>query len=132
MTETLGEARVNSLHDLDVFGGDAEVVEVDLKVPICEVFDLEVFVVIIDGGVAVGRNKGVAVEGGASVEVLASEALGFRFFFAAMWSCRGRTAGGRQNCWCKTLSVTKRSQQPRRRETGTRERKTLAQRQHKN
>jgi hypothetical protein len=44
---------------LDVFGGDAEIVEVDLKVPISEVFDLEVFVVIIDGVVAVGRNKGV-------------------------------------------------------------------------
>ena len=59
MTDTLGEACIDSLHDLDVFGGDAEVVEVDLKVPISEVFDIEVFVVIIDGGVAVGRNKGV-------------------------------------------------------------------------
>ena len=69
LTETLGEALFDSLHDLDVFGGDAEVVEVDLKVPISEVFDLEVFdlevfdlevfVVIIDGVVAVGRNKGV-------------------------------------------------------------------------
>ena len=59
LTEMLGEACVNSLHDLDVFGGDAEVMEIDLKVPISEVFDLEVFVVIIDGVVAVGRDKGV-------------------------------------------------------------------------
>ena len=59
LTETLGEACVDSFHDLDVFGRDAEVMEVDLKVPISEVFDIEVFVVIIDGGVAVGQNKGV-------------------------------------------------------------------------
>ena len=46
MTKMLGEACVNSLHGLDVFGGDAKVVEIDLKVPISKVFDLEVFGVV--------------------------------------------------------------------------------------
>ena len=43
----LCEACVDSLHGLDVFGGDAEVMEVDLKASVCEVFDLEVFAVVV-------------------------------------------------------------------------------------
>ena len=43
----LREACVDSLHGLDVFGGDAEVMEVDLKASVCEVFDLEVFAVVV-------------------------------------------------------------------------------------
>jgi len=58
VTETLGEARVNSLHDLDVFGGDAKVVEIDLEVPVSEVFDLEVFAVAFVV-VVVRRDEGV-------------------------------------------------------------------------
>ena len=57
MTETLGEACVDSLHDLDVFGGDAEVVEVDLEVPISKVLDLEIFTVVFGVVVAVGRYE---------------------------------------------------------------------------
>ena len=45
----LREACVDSLHDLDVFDGDAEVMEVDLKASVSEVFDLEVFAVIVVG-----------------------------------------------------------------------------------
>ena len=45
----LREACVDSLHGLDVFGGDAEVVEVDLKASVSEVFDLEVFTVVVVG-----------------------------------------------------------------------------------
>ena len=58
--KTLGETCVNSLHDLDVFGGDAEVVEIDLEVPINEIFDLEVFAVVFVV-VAVCRNNDVVV-----------------------------------------------------------------------
>jgi len=43
----LREACVDSLHDLDVFDGDAEVMEVDLKASVSEVFDLEVFAVAV-------------------------------------------------------------------------------------
>ena len=46
LMETFGETFVNSLHGSDVFGGDAEVVEIDLKVPVSKVFDLEVFGVV--------------------------------------------------------------------------------------
>ena len=45
----LCEACVDSLLSLDVFSGDAEVVEVDLKASVSEVFDLEVFAVIVVG-----------------------------------------------------------------------------------
>jgi len=47
----LREACVDSLHGLDVFGGDAEVVEVDLKASVSEVFDLKVFIVVVVVGV---------------------------------------------------------------------------------
>ena len=59
--------------------------EVDLEFSIGEVFNLKilasVFVVVVrwDEGV-VSRRWGL-------VEALASEAPGFGFFFAAMWSC---------------------------------------------
>ena len=43
----LREACVDSLHGLDVFDGDAEVMEVDLKASVSEVFDLEVFAVVV-------------------------------------------------------------------------------------
>ena len=96
---SLCEACVDSLHSLDVFGGDAEIVEVDLKASVGLVF---VVVAVCRDNDGVVRGQGFA---------LASEATGFVFFFAAMWSCRGRTVSGRQNCWCRTLSGMKRSQQ---------------------
>ena len=43
----LCEACVNSLHGLDIFDGDAKVMEVDLKASVSEVFDLEVFAVVV-------------------------------------------------------------------------------------
>ena len=86
MTKSLDETCVDSLQDLDVFGGDAKVVEVDLELPSARssisMFStwssLSLFVV----------TRASFVEGGASVEALASsEAPRFCFFFAAMWSC---------------------------------------------
>ena len=58
--EPLREACVDSLHGSDVFGGDAEVVEVDLEASVSEVFDLEVFAMVVDV-VAVCRDDGVVV-----------------------------------------------------------------------
>ena len=63
MTKTLGEVYVDSLHDLDVFGGDAKVVKIDLEIPICKVFDLEVFALIFVVVVIVCRDKGVVCRG---------------------------------------------------------------------
>ena len=45
---------------MDVFGIDTEVVEIDLKVPISEVFDAEVFAVVF-GVVAVCSVEGVVI-----------------------------------------------------------------------
>ena len=76
---SLCEACVDSLHSLDVFGGDAEIVEVDLKASVGLVF---VVVAVCRDNDGVVRGQGFA---------LASEATGFVFFFAAKWSCQGRT-----------------------------------------
>ena len=64
MAKTLGETCVDSLRDLEVFGGDAKVVEFDLEFPFGEVFDLKVFALVFfvvvvrwDEGV-VGRRQG--------------------------------------------------------------------------
>ena len=95
MTQTFGETCVNSLHDLDVFGGDAQVVEVDLEFPFSEVFDLNFFVLVFVVDVVVHREEVLFVEGGASVEALASsEAPVLSFFFAAMWSRRNEPRVG--------------------------------------
>ena len=42
----LHEACIDSLHGLDVFDRNAEVMEVDLKASVSEDFDLEVFAVV--------------------------------------------------------------------------------------
>ena len=56
----LCEACVDSLHGSDVFDGDAEVVEVDLKDSVSEVFDLEVFALVFVV-VAICRDDDVGV-----------------------------------------------------------------------
>ena len=57
MTETIAEVCVNYLHGSNVFGGDAEVVEVDLEIPISKVLDLEIFTIVFGVVVAVGRYE---------------------------------------------------------------------------
>ena len=59
MTQTFGETCVDSLHGLDVFGGDAQVVEVNLEFPFGEVFDLDVFILFFIVDVVVRRDDGV-------------------------------------------------------------------------
>ena len=108
MAKMLGEVCVNSLHGQDVFSGDAEVVEVDLEFPIGKVFDFMVFALVFvvvcwDEGV-VGRrwdfSRGVC---------LRSARVWFPLHRHVVVS--GRTAGERQNCWCRIPFGTKRSQQ---------------------
>jgi len=60
LMEPFREACVDSPHGSDVFGGDAKVVEIDLKAPVSEVFDLKV-VVVVFVVVAVCRDDGVVV-----------------------------------------------------------------------
>jgi len=99
--QTLSETCVDSLNSLDVFSGDPKVMEVDLEFPFGEVFDLDVFVLVFVVDVVVHRDEALFVEGGASVEALASsEAPVLGFFFAAMWSCRNE-----QRVGVKTIGV---------------------------
>ena len=97
---------------MDVFGGDAEVMEVDIEFPFGEVFDLDVFVLVFVVVVVVRRDEGVVCRrrGFGRGIGLRSASVGFLLHCHVVVS--ERTAGGRQNCWCRTLSGMKRSQQP--------------------
>ena len=61
MAQALCEARVDSSHGLDVFAGDTHVEELDLELPVSEVVDRGVFVVVfvVVGVGAVGCDEGV-------------------------------------------------------------------------
>ena len=97
VTHMLGEACVDSLHGPYVFGGDAKVEEVDLELSFGEVFDRDVFAVVISLLLLplFVVMRALFVKGRASVNALASsEVSGLGFFFAAMWSLRNEPRVG--------------------------------------
>ena len=101
MAKTLGETCVDSLRDLEVFGGDAKVVEFDLEFPFGEVFDLKVFALVFFV-VVVRRDKGVICRRrgfARGVDLLLSASIGFLLRCHVVVS--ERTMSGRQNYWWK-------------------------------